>query len=54
MIGTIFAQAPTGLVDGGWGYVGAAYAATWLCFAGYALSLVLRARAVHDDQREES
>lgn len=34
----------TGAVEGGWGYVVAAYAVTWATLLGYALSLWLRAR----------
>lgn len=32
----------TGLIDGGWGYIYAAYIVTWVTFVGYALSLWLR------------
>lgn len=44
-IATILAQAPAGVVEGGWGYVTAAYVITWLFFVGYAASLVTRERA---------
>jgi CcmD family protein len=32
----------TGVVEGGWGYVIAAYATTWLFFLGYTASLIVR------------
>lgn len=48
-----FAQAaPEGIVQGGWGYVTAAYLATWICFAAYTASLVVRRRAA-EAQRED-
>lgn len=34
--------AATGTVTGGWGYVIAAYVATWVFLGGYTLSLFLR------------
>jgi CcmD family protein len=34
----------TGVVQGGWEYVAAAYVATWLFVVGYSASLWLRAR----------
>lgn len=34
----------TGIVQGGWGYVGAAYAATFAVLAVYGASLFFRAR----------
>ncbi len=33
-----------GTIEGGWGYVMAAYGITWFAWAGYALSLWLRNR----------
>jgi hypothetical protein len=33
-----------GMVQGGWGYVVAAYAATWIALLGYAASLWIRGR----------
>lgn len=42
MIGS-FAQG-MGVIQGGMGYVYAAYAITWLFFAGYAVSLYTRSR----------
>lgn len=33
-----------GMVQGGWGYVMAAYTATWIAFLGYAASLWIRGR----------
>ena len=38
----VFAQ--TGMVTGGWGYVVAAYVATWVFICGYAASLWIRSR----------
>jgi CcmD family protein len=38
----VFAQ--SGVIAGGWGYVVAAYVATWLFIGGYAASLWLRSR----------
>lgn len=38
-----FAQ-QTGVLEGGWTYIWAAYGLTWLAFGGYALSLVVRGR----------
>lgn len=38
-----FAQT-TGMIQGGWGYVSAAYVITWLFFIGYAASLYSRSR----------
>ncbi len=32
----------TGVVQGGWEYVTAAYAVTWIAFGGYAVSLWVR------------
>ena len=49
----VLAQAPAGVVEGGWSYVGAAYAATWLFFVGYAVSLVVRGRSAESEAREE-
>jgi CcmD family protein len=34
--------AVTGVIEGGWGYVVAAYLVTWVTLGGYALSLFLR------------
>lgn len=34
----------TGALDGGWAYVYAAYAITWIAIGGYALHLWLRSR----------
>ena len=34
--------AQTGVLQGGWEYITAAYAVTWLFLAGYTLSLWLR------------
>jgi len=39
----VFAQ-QTGMIQGGEGYVVAAYVLTWLFFVGYAASLVTRSR----------
>ena len=33
-----------GVIDGGWGYVIAAYGITWAALAAYAVSLYLRAK----------
>ncbi|MFT4626870.1 MAG: CcmD family protein [Myxococcota bacterium] len=41
----VFATSGAGVVQGGWEYVYAAYGVTWLFFAGYTLSLVVRQRA---------
>lgn len=41
---TVLAQS-AGVVDGGWSYVIAAYAATWIFFLGYTVSLVVRRRS---------
>ncbi len=42
------APAELGVVTGGWEFVTAAYALTWILFAGYTLSLWLRARPQQD------
>lgn len=34
----------TGMIEGNWSYVWAAYIITWLVLGGYGLSLVLRSR----------
>ncbi len=34
-----------GLIDGGWGYVTAAYGLTWTFLLAYTASIVLRSRA---------
>ncbi len=38
------AQPPSGKIEGGWEYVIAAYAITWITFGLYTLSLWARAR----------
>lgn len=38
------AQPPSGRIEGGWEYVIAAYAITWITFGLYTLSLWARAR----------
>lgn len=38
------ADVGSGMIDGGWIYVQAAYALCWITLSGYALSLWLRAR----------
>ena len=38
------AAAEVGVVTGGWGFVTAAYALTWIMFVGYAFSLWRRGR----------
>ena len=35
----------TGVIEGGWGYVSAAYGATAVILIGYAVSVLLRLRA---------
>ena len=35
----------TGMIEGNWSYVWAAYVITWLTLGGYGLSLFLRSRA---------
>ena len=40
----LFATTTDGVLQGGWEYVWASYGLTWAVFAGYALSLWLRAR----------
>ncbi len=35
-----------GSIDGGWGYIIAAYVTTWLFLSGYAVSLLVRTRGV--------
>jgi uncharacterized membrane protein len=42
------APAELGVITGGWAFVTAAYAVTWIMFAGYALSLWRRARPQQD------
>jgi uncharacterized membrane protein len=42
------APAELGVVTGGWEFVTAAYALTWIMFAGYALSLWRRGRIQGD------
>ena len=32
----------TGVIEGGWEYIWAAYLATWIFFGGYAISLFMR------------
>ena len=39
------------MITGGWGYVVAAYAITWLVLAGYGLSLGLRFRRLERGDR---
>jgi heme exporter protein CcmD len=43
----------TGVLEGGWGFVWAAYAVTAATLLGYALSVHLRYRAERDRQRRE-
>jgi len=40
----LIATAGSGAIEGGMGFVWAAYSVTWLFFAGYGLSLFLRGR----------
>jgi heme exporter protein CcmD len=44
----------TGVVEGGWEFVWAAYAATAVTLLGYALSVHRRYRAERDRQRHEA
>jgi len=41
---TVFAQMPSGMIQGRQEYVAAAYIFTWVFFVGYAASLYLRSR----------
>ena len=38
----LIATAGTGVLEGGWSYINAAYIATWLFLVGYAVSLQIR------------
>ncbi len=38
----IFATTGTGVIEGGWEYIWAAYGLTWLFFAVYSATLILR------------
>ncbi len=40
------------MIEGGWGYIWAAYAATWLTFGLYGLSLWIRWRRVKKREAE--
>lgn len=39
---SIFAAGGSGALEGGWEFVWAAYAATWIFFVGYSVSLLWR------------
>ena len=38
----VFALQGTGVIDGGWEFIWAAYGATWIFFAGYTATLFMR------------
>lgn len=38
----IFATAGTGVIEGGWEFIWAAYGATWIFFVGYTATLFAR------------
>ena len=38
------ATSETGIIQGGWEFIWAAYGATWIFLTGYALSLIIRGR----------
>ena len=42
-----------GAIEGGWGYVIAAYGISWTVWIGYALSLWLRSRSAQDRLEEQ-
>ena len=44
--------ATVGAIEGGWSYVIAAYAVTWIMLGGYAVSLVVRARSNSEPPHE--
>lgn len=55
MMMVLLAQTPAdGVIRGGWEYVIAAYAITWLVLVGYAVNLYFRRRAAEAILREEA